>query len=90
MRDEGFLSPAGKRFVAIAAVLIIGAVVAYALLEADLDIDLDELTTQSSTTEVEVDSPETDFTAPNPLDDPYFRCLENAQTADEIFACSEK
>ena len=44
MKDEGFLSPAGRRFVVFAAILILGGVLAYFALSGEISIDLDELT----------------------------------------------
>jgi hypothetical protein len=49
VKDEGFLSPAGTRFVILAAILILGGVLAYFALSGEISIDLDELT-QTSTT----------------------------------------
>ena len=89
MKDEGFLSPAGKRLVALGVLLAIVAVAAYALLAEDISIDLDELTGTSTTSTTEVDLETPDITIPEPLDTPYFRCLENAQTADEVFDCGK-
>lgn len=53
MKDEGFLSPAGRRFVILAAILILGGVLAYFALSGEISIDLDELT-ETSTTGVSV------------------------------------
>ena len=88
MKDEGFLSPAGRRFVILAAILILGGVLAYFALSGEISIDLDELT-QTSTTDVSVP----DVTIPEPPeapDDPISRCFEDAQTTQEILDCTNR
>ena len=94
MKDEGFLTAAGARFVFFGAILIIGGVLAYFLVAEDISIDLDELTgtsTTSTTTDFEV--PEVtvpEVTVPDIAQDPYFRCVENAETAQDIIDCSNR
>lgn len=94
MKDEGFLSPAGTRFVIFAAVLLLGGVLAYFLLSEEISIDLDELTATSTTsTTTDFDVPEVtvpEVTVPDIARDPYFRCIERAETAQEIIDCSSR
>ena len=95
MKDEGFFSPAGKRFVLFATVLILGGVLAYFVLSEEISIDLEELTgttTTSSTAAIDVEVPEVtvpEVTVPEVAKDPYIRCISQAETAEEIFACDE-
>ena len=94
MKEEGFLTAAGWRFVTLGAILILGGVLAYFVVAEDVSIDLDELTgtsTTSSTTDFEV--PEVtvpEDTVPDIAEDPYFRCVENAETAQDIIDCSNR
>ena len=91
MRDEGFLTPAGRRFVILGTLLILAGAAAYFVLAEDISIDLDELT-QTSTTESTTDIDDItvpDVTVPE-IEDPYFRCIEDATTADEIIDCSTR
>jgi len=85
VKDEGFLSPAGKRFVLFATVLILGGLLVYYVVAEDISIDLDELT-ETSTTDVSVP----DVTVPEVGEDPYFRCVEEAATAQEILDCTNR
>lgn len=86
MKDEGVFSAAGKRLVVFGTIFVIGGLLAYFLIAEDISIDLDELTETSttSTTSVEIDSPDV---STQPLDTPYFRCVDRAETVDEILDC---
>ena len=91
MKDEGFLSPAGKRFVIIAAIVILGGLLAYYVVAEDVSIDLDELTrtsTTSTTTDLDIDVPE--VTVPGVAEDPYLRCVDDAVTAQDVIDCSNR
>lgn len=95
VRDEGFLSPAGTRFVLIAAVLLLAGVLAYLVISEEITIDLDELTQTSSTTDTGIETelreaapPEQ--AAPGVPRDRYLRCISRAETAAEIVACGER
>ena len=87
MKDEGVFSAAGERLVLVGTLLVIGGLLAYFLLAEGISIDLDELTDTSttSTTEVELDQPDVDLSPP--ANDPYFRCVETAETVEEILDC---
>ena len=92
MKDEGFLTAAGWRFVLVGALVILVGVATYFLLAEDISIDLDDLT-QSSTTETTTDFEDfttPDVTVPDIGNDPYFRCIDNADTAQEIIDCSNR
>lgn len=62
MNEERFLSPAGKRFIAIAALLIIGGLIAYYASSEEISFDfieeIGQTTTSTSTTFPEVEIPE--------------------------------
>ena len=89
MKDEGFLTAAGWRFVIVGALVILAGALAYFLIAEDISIDLEELT-ESTTTEST-----TEFEFPNvtttQLDEgPYFRCIESAVTAQDIIDCTNR
>ena len=97
MKDEGFLTAAGWRFVILGTLLIVGGVLAYFLVAEDISIDLESLTetsTTSSTTEFDVDG----FTVPDvtvpDVDDggasSYAECVEKADTVDAILDCTNR
>ena len=93
MRDEGVFSAAGKRLVLFGTVLVLGGLLAYFLIAEDISIDLDQLTDTSttSTTSVEFDSSDLDtldVDTPD-LDTPYLRCVDRAETVDEILDCGD-
>jgi hypothetical protein len=95
MKDEGFLSPAGTRFVIIAAVILLAGVLAYFAFSEDVSLDfLDDLgtdTSTTSTTDFDVDDLTVpDVTVPDLDQDPYFRCLDRADTAQEIIDCANR
>ncbi len=50
MKDEGFLSPAGKRFIAIATLLIVGGLIAYYATSEEISLEFLEDIGQTSTT----------------------------------------
>jgi hypothetical protein len=101
VKDEGFLTAAGWRFVLAGAAVIVAGVLAYFLLsdEISLDIDLDQLTSSTTAeTTTDFDAPEVsvpditvpEVTVPDLADDPYFRCIERAETAQEIADCGNR
>lgn len=99
MRDEGFLSPAGRRFIAVAALLLLcGVIVYYVLAEEGSfefleDLGPTETTTSSTTFTVpEVDVPDfSDPQAPPEIDtaEDVLDCLEDAAgDIESIQACA--
>ena len=99
MKNEGFLTAAGWRFVLFGAIVIVGGLLAYFLVAEDISIDLEELTgTSTASTTTEFDVPEVtvpeitvpEVDVPNVAQDPYFRCIDRAETAQEIIDCSNR
>ena len=65
MRDEGFLSPAGKRFIAAAALILLAGVVAYYAFAEDVSLDfLEDLGEETSTSTTTFDFPEVEIPTP--------------------------
>ena len=96
MKDEGFLTAAGWRFVIFGAILIVGGVLAYFLLAEDLsiDLDLDQLTESSTTsTTTDFDFTVPDVTVPEASDlgsRDYQDCISESDTVNEILDCTNK
>jgi hypothetical protein len=93
VKDEGFFTAAGLRFVIFATLLIAGGVLAYFIAAEDVSIDLDELTGTSTTSTTEIEAPEVtvpEVTIPDVARDPYFRCIENAETAQDVIDCGNR
>ncbi len=101
MKDEGFLSPAGKRFIAIAAVLIIGGLIAYYAFAEEVSLDLEfledlgETSTTSTTFDVpEVEIPEIEVPEPTVPDIEVPGIPQSAQQqikeANRVFKCIEQ
>ena len=90
MKDEGFLSAAGQRFIAIAAVVLLAGVIAYfAIADEGVsldfldDIEFDEPGSGDASSTVSIpeftgpDFTTPDIPKPSPVD-PFGRCLQRA------------
>jgi len=82
VKDEGFLSAAGTRFVIIAALLLIAGLAVYYATSEEISLEfLDELGTETSTSSTTFDIPEVEIPTPDIPDD-FSKPPEPAKPAD--------